>query len=256
MDQLLILLKKLKDNGCSGIKISFEDEGAQYNEIATMRYLTAKTGLELSIKIGGCEAKRDIVDCIQLSCDTIVAPMIESGFALYKFTKSLESCACKTKRSFNLETIDGFSRIDDIMSRCQSMNSITFGRVDYVSSMNRARDYIDSPDIYNIIYSTFLKAKSHNPPLLCNMGGAVSLKSKDFIRNLIEAQLLDYFETRYIIFKTDRINMENYEDILHLANLFEIEWLRFIRDRYSLYAGKDVSRIDMIEQRMNNSNVK
>ena len=82
MENLNKILLELKDLGCSGIKISFEDEGALLNEMISMRYLTASTGLKLSIKIGGCEAKRDIVDCIDIGCDAIVAPMIESAFSL------------------------------------------------------------------------------------------------------------------------------------------------------------------------------
>ena len=88
MDKLQNILFTLKTNGCSGIKVSFEDEGALYNEIITMRSLTANVGLGLSVKIGGCEAKRDIIDCIDLNCDTIVAPMVESKFALNKFLQS------------------------------------------------------------------------------------------------------------------------------------------------------------------------
>ena len=56
MDNLQKILLQLKDLGCSGIKISYEDEGALLNEMITMRYLTSSVGLGLSVKIGGCEA--------------------------------------------------------------------------------------------------------------------------------------------------------------------------------------------------------
>jgi len=91
MEELQNILSILKEMGCSGIKVSFEDEGALYNEIITMRSLTTKVGLELSVKIGGCEAKRDIIDCMDLNCDAIVAPMVESKFALNKFLKSVDA---------------------------------------------------------------------------------------------------------------------------------------------------------------------
>ena len=60
MEHLQKILFKLKDLGCSGVKISYEDEGALLNELITMRYLTSSVGLKLSIKIGGCEAKRTL----------------------------------------------------------------------------------------------------------------------------------------------------------------------------------------------------
>ena len=105
MNDLDDILTKLKKLGVSGIKISFEDEGALLNELITMRSLTRQANLELSVKIGGCEAKRDIIDCINLDCETIVAPMIESKFALDKFLKSLSFYNYNKKKGFNLETI-------------------------------------------------------------------------------------------------------------------------------------------------------
>jgi hypothetical protein len=92
MDLLIEKLVLLKKHGCVAVKVSFEDEGALLNEIVSMRYLTAKAGLKISIKIGGCEAKRDIMDCIDLCADAIVSPMIESRFALTKFINSAEVC--------------------------------------------------------------------------------------------------------------------------------------------------------------------
>ena len=90
ISELKNILKELQNIGCSGIKVSFEDEGALLNEITTMRFLTCSLNIDLSVKIGGCEAKRDIVDCIHVNCDSIVAPMIESNFALTKFLQSLK----------------------------------------------------------------------------------------------------------------------------------------------------------------------
>ena len=63
MEKIREILSTLKSMGCSGIKISFEDEGALLNEVISMRKLTSSIGVELSVKIGGCEAKRDIVEC-------------------------------------------------------------------------------------------------------------------------------------------------------------------------------------------------
>jgi hypothetical protein len=250
MNTLQELLIKLKDLGCSGIKISFEDEGAQYNEVISMRYLTAKTGLELSVKIGGCEAKREILDCINVCCDTVVSPMIESRFALDKFVKSLEIQGYKNKKSFNLETITGYDNMHEIAKSINKMNSITVGRVDFVGSINKERDYVDSPEIYECVRNILVKSRKAYPSILCNMGGAISIRSKDFITNLIREGLLDYFETRYIIFKTKLVDMDKLGEMLYYANRFEIEWMKYIRERYTGYAKKDLSRIEMIEKRL------
>ena len=83
------------------------------------------------------------------------------------------------------------------------------------------------------------------------MGGAISIDSKDFIRKLLDANLLDKFETRYIIFDCCKIDFNKFEELLYLANVFEVEWLKYVNRKYTLLANKDIVRIKMIEERIN-----
>ena len=114
MENLKKLLEKIKKFGCVGIKISFEDEGALINEHIIMSHLTSSIGLDLAIKIGGCEAKRDIVDCITLNCTSIVSPMVESRFSLCKFIKSCQEYKVEQKLGFNLETINSYNNLNEL----------------------------------------------------------------------------------------------------------------------------------------------
>jgi hypothetical protein len=148
MENLKEILSKLKDLGCSGIKISYEDEGALLNEMITMRYLTSFVGVNLSIKIGGCEAKRDIVDCLNLNTDTIVAPMVESAFALKKFANSLKVYNYNGEKGFNLETIQAYKSLEEISNEFNLVDFVTLGRVDFVSSLNKDRNFFS---IYSLI---------------------------------------------------------------------------------------------------------
>lgn len=248
MDLLKDILVKLKKLGCCGIKVSFEDEGALYNEIITMRNLTTAVDLELSIKIGGCEAKRDINDCMDLNCDTIVAPMVESKFALNKFFKSLESYKYDKKKGFNLETIQSYNNLEELSSLFNLVDFVTVGRVDFVGSLDKDRNFVDSPEMYEIVENVFKKARENNT--MCYMGGAVSINSKDFIEKLIEKNLIDKFETRYIIYDVHSLDIKDLDKLLYWGNVFEVEWLKFIHARYMLHANKDVKRIKMIEERI------
>jgi hypothetical protein len=242
-------LTKLKKLGCSGIKVSFEDEGALLNEIITMRYLTACTGLELSVKIGGCEAKRDIVDCIDISCDAIVSPMIESIFSLKKFITSLNQYNYDNKKGFNLETINAYNVLNELANSFHLVDFVTFGRVDFVGSLNKDRSFVNSDEMFEMVSNVFKVAREHNTK--CYLGGAISVDTKDFIGKLIEAKLIDKFETRYIIFDVHQINFEKYDELLYFANVFEVEWLKYVNNKYSLLANKDLQRIKMIEERIN-----
>jgi len=248
MEKISEVLLKLKNMGCCGIKISFEDEGALYNEVISMRKLTSEVGVDLSVKIGGCEAKRDIIDCIDLDCDTIVAPMIESQFSLKKFLKSLECYNYNKKKGFNLETIGAYNNLESLSESFDKIDFVTVGRVDFVSSLGKDRDFVDTPEMYKIVSDVFKVARSKET--LCYVGGAVSINSKDFILNLIKENLLDKFETRYIIYDVHQINFEDFEKLLYWGNVFEVEWLKYVSSRYFLHANKDVKRIKMIEDRI------
>jgi hypothetical protein len=249
--ELIHILKKLKDIGCVGIKISFEDEGAQHNEIVSMRYLTALLGLDLSIKIGGGEAKRDIVDCMHLNADIIISPMVETNFALSKFLTILKNNGYTGKKGFNIETITSYNNLESFKKSFDDLDYLIFGRVDFVCSLGKDRDFVDTDEMYNYISTVFSAAKKHN--IKCCMGGGISNNSKKFIKKLVSNNLLDKFETRYVIFDTSKIDLNNFEQLILNATKFELEWIKYISNRYQEFANKDANRIVMIENRFKNA---
>jgi 4-hydroxy-2-oxoheptanedioate aldolase len=244
---LKTILHQLVELGCTGIKISFEDEGALLNEHIIMSHLTSTLGLDLAIKIGGCEAKRDIVDCINLNCTSIVAPMIESRFALNKYINSCKQYNVKQKLGFNLETIQAYNNLNELKEEFASIDYVTVGRVDFVSSLNKDRSYVDNEDMYGYVSDVFRTVKACNKK--CYMGGAISISSEEFIDKLTKANLIDKFETRYIIF--DATKVTDFKKCIYYANLFEVAWMKYIREMYLMSADKDKKRIEMIEERMN-----
>ena len=78
-------IKILKKLNVVAVKQSLEDEGASFDDLKIMRSITKKVGLKLNVKIGGCEAKNDIYFCEKLNVNALVAPMVESDYALRKF---------------------------------------------------------------------------------------------------------------------------------------------------------------------------
>jgi hypothetical protein len=246
MDILKKLLIELRDCGCSGIKISFEDEGALLNEIISMRYLTASVGLELSIKIGGCEAKRDIQDCIDINSDSIVSPMIESKFSLSKFISS--STNYTGNRGINIETINAYNNLNDISELFNNLQFVTFGRVDFASSLDKDRSFVNSEYMFETAKHIYTQARKHGAK--CYLGGAITTDSYNFIRHLYELKLLDKIETRYVIFDLDKIDMTKYNEIIYKSNVFEVEWLKYVQNRYSTLELKDAKRIQMMSTRI------
>ena len=83
-----ILTDLVENYNLVGIKTSFEDEGASFNDTLRLKEICNQSKTKLTIKIGGPEAIRDIVDSTIIGVKGMVAPMIESAFALKKFIQA------------------------------------------------------------------------------------------------------------------------------------------------------------------------
>ena len=59
------------------------------------------------------------------------------------------------------------------------------------------------------------------------MGGSLTAYSKDFIFKLYKKNLIDRVETRNIELKIDRKVLKNFDKIIDLIFMFELEWLKF-----------------------------
>lgn len=81
--KMLDALIDLKENHhVVGVKAEFEAEGTRMEEALRLKEVVTKAGLELTIKIGGCEAIKDLFDARIIGVNTIVAPMIETPYAM------------------------------------------------------------------------------------------------------------------------------------------------------------------------------
>ena len=227
MDKITQILKNLKKNGVSGIKQSLEDEGASFAEIMQMRSLTKKVGLDHNVKIGGCEAKNDIFFCKKIGVDGIVAPMVESKYALNKFIQ----VAGYNRNNFlfvNLESKLAFKNLKEIMNskNFNILKGVIVGRSDLAGSMNLTKRMVDSKKIYKNVFSVFKRLKTKKKSLVCKMGGSITYHSKNFIESLYKKKLLDRIETRNVEILLNKKNIKNLKYLLILSFKFEVEWLK------------------------------
>lgn len=252
-----ILTDLIENEGLVGIKTSFEDEGALFNETVRLKEVCNQAKTKITLKIGGPEAIRDLKDASIIGVKGIVAPMVESEFGLKKFILACRNYISDDVRSslqlnVNIETVTAVENAIKMLdsSEAQDLYGVTVGRVDLVSSMGKDRQYVNSAEVYNMAKRVFTKAKEKG--LKACLGGAVSVESLDFLKKLHSEGLLDKFETRYAIFDPS-ITLKNLSRALSKAQLLEYEWLKVKSEYYSNLANQDAKRIQMIQDRINQS---
>ena len=257
IDQLF----KLKEvYGVEGVKAEFEAEGTRTEELIRLRELTLFAGVTLTLKIGGCEAVRDMYDARSIGIDHLVGPMVESPFALAKYVDAVERVFPQEELAniqvlFNVETIEAVNNWNAFLASAvwKKASGIVIGRGDLVESLGHARSLVDSEEIFKICEELLVSAKSQGKVTV--MGGSVTVASVPFIRRLPKG-CLDRYETRKVCFKTEDGLRNNPEKGITEALEFELMWMENKRGYYSEISQEDDKRIAALKQRKGQQELK
>ena len=257
MKKISTILKDLKKLGVSGVKQSTEDEGSSFDDILFMRKITKRIGVNLNVKVGGCEAKNDIFFCKRAKVNGIVAPMVESKYALKKFIQ----CAGRNKKSLlfmNFETNLAVRNLKSIVSSeyFKFIDGVIVGRSDLAGSIDKKKNYVNSKQIFKIAENCYKQIiKVVDRKIILKMGGSITPESKIFISRLYNKNLLDFIETRNIEIKLSDKSINNLDKIILKAFEFEIELLKIrvktIQKHDPLLAKEYKKRIVEINKRIN-----
>ncbi|CRY91259.1 hpcH/HpaI aldolase/citrate lyase family protein [Synechococcus sp. WH 8103] len=251
---MLGVLKLLRDTyGAVGVKAEFESEGVRVDEMLRFVDLSNKSQMKLGIKIGGCEAVKDALDAKQFGADYLIAPMIESRYALTKYNDLVQRVYCSSSTRpvalFNVETrlaYDNFDSILDYALVAPYVDGIVFGRVDFASSNDLSRADINSALVNDPCLDVSKRLSSSSLDYV--VGGAISSESITFLRHL-SGIYLSRFETRKIIFDSSSLSGCDLKEGLLLAVKFELLWLLNKRNYYTSISSEDDKRIEMLEAR-------
>lgn len=248
------LAKAKEEFGVVSVKAEFEAEGTRFGEVVRLAYIARSAGLPMTVKIGGCEAVRDLLEVHTLGVRYVVAPMIETAYAASKYVSAKNAVFDEDEQEdidflLNLETITSYENFDSILeavSGDKGAQGVVFGRSDFIGSLGLERDRINDPDVTAYVVEAAKRSKAAGMDFV--VGGTVSVKSVDALREINKAHLTR-FETRKVVFGADAIELPNITDGLQLAVEFERLWLLNKRDHYGRISSEDSSRIDALQGR-------
>jgi len=252
--KMVELLKELGEKySVVGVKAEFEAEGTRTEELMRLKEICLASSTSLTLKIGGCEAVRDMYDARAIGVDHLVAPMIETPFALSKYLKAIDTAFPEDEQGsveflINIETIGAAENFADMLKidGIEKLNGIVVGRSDLIGSMGLDKKEINSRRVLDITKDILTKAKGAK--MTAVVGGTISVSSLPFLKEL-SGGLLDRYETRKVCFSCDDALKGDPAGGLTKALAFELLWLQNKQNYYKTISEEDNKRICSLMER-------
>lgn len=250
--RMLDSLLELKEAyGVYGIKAEFEAEGARMDELISLRELILRADLKFITKIGGCEAVHDMQQCKILGATGVMAPMIETPFAMSKFVTAAQRVygdqIDTVEWIINAETKTCHANYDGILEAGKGfLNAVTVGRSDLSASMGIDRKDIESEPVFAATRD--LLKKSRDAGHVTNFGGNIGIESIPFIQGM--SDVADRFETRKVVITMEK-DENHLRKAIHKALNFELLWLLNKKSYYSRLSAEDEARIERMRNQLN-----
>jgi hypothetical protein len=141
-----ILTDLIENEGLIGIKTSFEDEGALFNETVRLKEVCNQAKTKITLKIGGPEAIRDLKDSSIIGVKGLVAPMVESEFGLKKFIQATRTYIPDLKKFLEFSTKENLKGIYNFVQEGTGSDLYFFSSVLKVDKFSHLDPHDNTPE--------------------------------------------------------------------------------------------------------------
>lgn len=241
-------LKRLQSDSCLvALKTGTEVEDMSFDEIRLLRALSDQI-VPLYVKVGGPEARNDIREMARIGVDGVIAPMIESHYALEKFIETLHdvlgaSGYDRIQKGINLETIVGFRNLNEILrsAEARELDQLTAARSDLSGSMRLSADDDRVLELCSIIV-----AHARENDLRTSVGGGIHAAA---VERIIERVRPETVNTRHMVLPCGMI-LGRVEEAVRLNLEFEVSLYQYLASMPSPRQRRHAERAKVIAGRM------
>lgn len=262
METIFTILQRLKnDFGLIAIKAEFEAEGMTLDELALYADLASQANLDLTVKIGGPNAKRDFHEAWQIRASNILVPMVESRFALENLVAIYQSCDAvyqktlnsRPKLLFNLESIEAIRNLNEIhqsaLSYQKILKGVVIGRTDLASSMSALS--VNTPEVCHA--GKIIAEKFSQSNFDVTLGGGVNVESYQSLTDHFSPYIKAYETRKCTLAWSDDMPYSLFEESTKFALIFEKAWIQAILDYEAFNREPRMARLAQINSRLSSS---
>jgi len=178
-------------------KLGTEEEGLDFNEIEFIREALPRD-VAIYVKIGGPCARGDLRQAASVGAAGIVAPMVESVYALWHFieaaTKAFAQAPGRVQLGINIETKTAVAVLPDMLAHAAAkrLDFTNIGRSDLAGSLGCQ---VDQPSMHDVVCAVVEQVHAAGIPI--QVGGQVTLRT---LAPILARTRIDGFHTRFLGF--------------------------------------------------------
>ncbi|MEM5782518.1 MAG: aldolase/citrate lyase family protein [Candidatus Aenigmatarchaeota archaeon] len=245
--ELRAMLKELKEkHGCIALKLGTEVEDCSFEFIDYVNKL-ARGIVPVIVKIGGPDARNDIRTLMEIGVHGLIAPMVETVYALENYVKALKDIIDEERlksilKAINIETVNAYNQLDSMLKSpaIKEIQQITIGRDDLSKSLGKN---VDDPEVIEVTKK--ITEKAHANGLIVSVGGGITPSNAELIAKEVKP---DKINTRNVVFSLK--DCPNLKEALKKALEFEIALMRNEAEKLSKKLEALEKRIKVLEKRI------